>query len=385
MRETLAKQDADRAPDESAAATRAPLFERDLEAWRRVLAVAGVGAEGNTERVGWRIVEGLLRVTGADGCSLSVATWNVEMLASFEDGRVSRRTFFRETMGSRGTLGHSALRSGMPETVLRVSHDPLHSYPESVREGRFESVACFPLSARGRSLGVLSFYYRDPRRVEKEDLEFGMLLAQSSALAVDNSLLLNEGQQNVLLTVQALVRSLEAKDSHTSYHSLRVTQHATVLAEQMKLSQRETRIIQYGAMLHDIGKIGIVGDILNKKGKLTEEEYEVVRRHPSIGARIVETVDFLADTVPIIRHHHERVDGTGYPGGLVGSEIPLGARLIAIPDFYDAITSDRPYRPAYSHEKAVEMLAERTGDYFDPDIAEIFLSIHHGARVAQAP
>jgi putative nucleotidyltransferase with HDIG domain len=247
-----------------------------------------------------------------------------------------------------------------------------------VRRARFSSAACFPLGSRGRSLGVLSFFYRKPRVFDKKEIDLGVVLAHSMALAIENSLLVSEGKQNRLVTVQALIRSLEAKDSETSYHSLRVTQHATALAEQMGLRPRQVEAVQYGATLHDLGKIGIIGTILNKKGRLTEDELVVVRRHPVIGARIVENVEYLNEAVPVIRHHHEQWDGGGYPDGLAGAEIPLGARIVSIPDFYDALTTSRPYRPAYPHEKALAMIRERIGTVFDPQIARIFLSIQEG-------
>ncbi|RPJ40515.1 MAG: HD domain-containing protein, partial [Candidatus Latescibacterota bacterium] len=256
--------------------------------------------------------------------------------------------------------------------------DPLHHYPDAVRRARFSAAVCYPLANRGHSLGVLSFFYKTPREFEKREKDLGVILAHSMALAIENSLLMSEGKQNRLVTVQALIRSLEAKDSETSYHSLRVTQHATVLAEQMGLPPRQVEAVQYGATLHDLGKIGIIGTILNKKGKLSDDELVVVRRHPVVGARIVENVDYLSGAVPVIRHHHERFEGGGYPDGLAGEKIPLGARIVAIPDFYDALTTSRPYRPAYPHEKALAMIRERIGTAFDPEIARIFLQIQGG-------
>ncbi|MFH1681710.1 MAG: HD domain-containing phosphohydrolase [Candidatus Eisenbacteria bacterium] len=353
-------------------------FGENLDVWTAYLRNERADSEESTEGVVWKAVETLIDVSGADGCSVALTDWGVEMLSERVNGDLVRKTNLRDTMAARGTIGHEALRTGVPQAVDRVAGDNVYRYPDSVRKGHYASAACFPLGHRGRSLGVLTFFYRKPHRMERKEKELGVILAHSMALAIDNSLLVSEGKQNRLFTVQALIRSLEAKDSETSFHSLRVTQHATVLAEQMGLSPSRIEAVQYGATLHDLGKIGVIGPILNKKGKLSEDELAVVRRHPVIGARIVEDVEYLGAAVPIIRHHHERWDGEGYPDGLRGEQIPLGARIVAIPDFYDALTTSRPYREAYSHEKGLEMVRERIGTAFDPEIAKIFLSIQEG-------
>lgn len=347
----------------------------NLGAWAAFLREEHADAERSTESVVWNAVETLVDVAGADACSVALTEWGVEMTAARVNGSVERRTSLKDTMAGRGTVGFESLRTGTALSVPRIREDSFHHYPEAVRRSRFQSVSCFPLGTRGKPLGVLSFFYDRSRDLDRREREIGQVLAQSTALAIDNSLLVMEGRQNCMVTVQALIRSLEAKDSETSYHSLRVTQHATVLAEQLGLTPPEIETIQYGASLHDLGKIGILAPVLNKRGKLNEDEYEVVKKHPLIGARIVESVDYLAGAVPVIRHHHECWDGSGYPDRLRGEAIPFGARIVAVPDFYDAITSDRPYRPAYSHERALAMIRERIGTAFDPEIARLFLSI----------
>jgi len=141
------------------------------------------------------------------------------------------------------------------------------------------------------------------------------------------------------------------------------------------LSKEETEDIKHGAMLHDIGKIGIPDEILLKPGKLTKEEMEEVRKHPEIGADIVRQVHFLKHVVPIILHHHERYDGFGYGGGLRGQEIPMGARIVAVVDVYQALISNRPYRKAYSKKEAIKIVRDGAGSFFDPKIVEVFLNI----------
>ncbi|MDI9475638.1 MAG: HD-GYP domain-containing protein [Natronincolaceae bacterium] len=182
--------------------------------------------------------------------------------------------------------------------------------------------------------------------------------------------------RNVYLsTIQALIKSLEAKDPFTSGHSNRVEKYAVALAEAFDLSFGRVQNIKIAAALHDIGKIGIDDQILNKAAGLTQEEYQHIMEHPAIGAEIVCNVDFLKGTTGIIKHHHERYDGTGYPDGLKGDEIPIEACILAIADSYDAMTSDRPYRKALTQEEAVEEIEKNAGTQFHPVLAEKFIEV----------
>ena len=150
---------------------------------------------------------------------------------------------------------------------------------------------------------------------------------------------------------------------------------ATEIGKSLRLGQEDINNLQYAAMLHDLGKIGIPDKILHKKGKLSQAEYQKIKSHPLIGAEIVRDIHFLKDVVPMIMYHHERFDGFGYSAGLRGKEIPLGARIIAIADVYQALVSDRPYRKAYSKKDALQIIQEGAGTQFDPNIVEAFLKI----------
>ena len=192
---------------------------------------------------------------------------------------------------------------------------------------------------------------------------------------MENSQLVQQLETNYFSTVEALAAAIEAKDPYTRGHSKRVTQFAILLAERFGVSDVEIRNLRYGATLHDIGKIGVSGKILNKEGRLTTEEYEVIKLHPGIGENIIGRVDFLQGARPVVRSHHERFDGSGYPDGLGEEEIPFLARVAAVVDFFDALTSDRPYRKAYSIEQTVHLIREGIGREFDPMVAKEFLEI----------
>ncbi|WP_245959414.1 HD-GYP domain-containing protein [Neobacillus piezotolerans] len=167
-------------------------------------------------------------------------------------------------------------------------------------------------------------------------------------------------------SIRALVTATEEKDSYTAGHTFRVTLYALKLAEEMGLRPEELRIILQGSLLHDVGKIGIPDHILNKPGKLTQEERMLIEEHPITGFNMCKGLGFLKEELSIIRSHHEKWDGTGYPDRLFGENIPLYARIVAVADVYDALTSERSYRKAWTHGKAMEFLKENIGTHFDP-------------------
>lgn len=175
-------------------------------------------------------------------------------------------------------------------------------------------------------------------------------------------------------TIQALNKTMEAKDPYTSGHATRVEKYAVDLAEFHGLPFNTVQDIKTAAVLHDIGKLGIDDSILNKASKLSQEEYELIMQHPSIGAEIISNVDFLKKVTKMVKYHHERYDGGGYPEGLVGDEIPIEACILAIADAYDAMTSDRPYRRALTQEEALNEISKNAGTQFHPVLAKKFVT-----------
>ncbi|MDI6706117.1 MAG: HD-GYP domain-containing protein, partial [Bacillota bacterium] len=180
-------------------------------------------------------------------------------------------------------------------------------------------------------------------------------------------------KRSYLETVEALSRALEAKDPVTSGHAERVGEYAVAIAEELKLSESRIDKIRYAALLHDIGKIGIADGVLNKEGMLSTEEFAQIREHPVIGSEILKDIDFLREASKIIRHHHERYDGRGYPDGLKGDEVPIEAYILAVADAFDAMTNDRPYRKALPVDKARSIIAEEAGRQFHPKVADALI------------
>ncbi|MAG54872.1 MAG: two-component system response regulator [Planctomycetes bacterium] len=180
-------------------------------------------------------------------------------------------------------------------------------------------------------------------------------------------------EQAVLETTLGLARAVEERDKYNIGHGKRCVEFAMLLAKKLEFDPERVKYLRYAGLLHDIGKIGIDDKILNKPGRLDEMEYDAIKRHPEIGEYILTPISFLRDIARVVRHHHERWDGTGYPDGLAGEDIPLDARVLCIADYFDSITSARPYRRPMTVEKAKRVIAEESGKTFDPMLADIFL------------
>lgn len=271
---------------------------------------------------------------------------------------------------------------------LRV--DSIHA------EGRFEwknqhryqspSFLSVPLLVQDRAIGVLNLSEKATREAfSEEDEELTRILGTAIAGSIENHRLVQSTRDHQLETTRALVDSLEAKDPFIRGHSSRVTQHALRIAETMKLSLEERRIIYYGGHLHDIGKIGVPERILQKPGALTDDEFRAITLHPEIGARLLRRLSFVDEVKPIVRHHHERWDGRGYPDGLSGEEIPVLAAVVSIADAFDAMTSGRSYRNAASYAEAREEIRRHRGTQFRPDATDAFLDIPDFAARPEQP
>ena len=186
---------------------------------------------------------------------------------------------------------------------------------------------------------------------------------------------LNSLENTYSHTLEALINALDAREHETQRHSKRVSEYTLIIARELGVPERDLVDIDRGSLLHDIGKIGISDNILLKPAKLTEEEWVEIRKHPGIGYHILKGIDFLEEAANLVLQHHERFDGTGYPQGLAGENILLGARVFAVVDTFDAMTSDRPYRKALSYQTARDEIARFSGRQFDPGIVQVFLNI----------
>jgi HD-GYP domain-containing protein (c-di-GMP phosphodiesterase class II) len=216
--------------------------------------------------------------------------------------------------------------------------------------------------------------------IDREWIHFLEAIAGQAAIAIDNSTLFNDLQRTNLEltrayeeTIEGWSRALDLRDKETEGHTRRVTEMTLMLARRMGISEGDLVHIRRGALLHDIGKMGVPDSILLKPGPLTKEEWATMRLHPGLAYNMLSPIDHLRLALDIPYCHHEKWDGTGYPRGLKGEEIPLAARLFAVVDVWDALRSDRPYRPAWSKEEAIAFIHSETGSHFDPEVAKLFL------------
>jgi putative nucleotidyltransferase with HDIG domain len=243
------------------------------------------------------------------------------------------------------------------------------------------SLVCYPLITRARTVGAL---WMDIPESQGQNFANIQTLANQAAVTLERSILLSESrrqakeieaaydelQESYDQTLSALMSTLDARDRETEGHSKRVSRLACLLGEKVGLTGIQLKALERGALLHDIGKIGISDIILHKPGKLNDDEWKIMRVHPDMGARIVERVPFLQDSMSVVRYHHERWNGSGYPLGLRERDIPLPARIFAVVDVFDALTSNRVYRKKSSPEDALQYLREQSGILFDGDIVE---------------
>ena len=213
-------------------------------------------------------------------------------------------------------------------------------------------------------------------------LAFGIMKELSSRLRGTAALLVSHLQrknrqllQSYVDTVTALIQAVEARDAYTRGHTERVTRLAKATGQRMELPEEAIFVLELASLLHDVGKIGIPDEILHKPGPLEAGEYELVKKHPETGGHMIDQITYLEEAVPQVLSHHERFDGSGYPRGLKGEQIPLPGRIIAVADVYDAMTSERPYRKAMKPAKALDVIREGAGKQFDPAVVEAFLQV----------
>lgn len=281
-----------------------------------------------------------------------------------------------------GYAGTAAARREIvhKENLPRRTTDFLR-FPSFSREA-FAEYYAVPLLAKGRVLGVLEIFHRSAINADADWLDFLEMLGGQAAIAIDSAMLFhNVERSNAELmlaydaTIEGWSRALDLRDRDSEGHTQRVSELTVRLARRMGIDETSVIHMRRGAILHDIGKMSIPDHILFKAGPLDESEWQIMRQHPSTAAQLLTPIPYLSPALSIPHYHHEKWDGNGYPVGLRGDEIPLPARLFAIIDVYDALTSDRPYRKAWPRQEAINYIRAESGKHFDPHLTEIFLSL----------
>jgi len=253
-----------------------------------------------------------------------------------------------------------------------------------------QSVLCVPLVVKDQTKGVLTLYDKATAEpsgktsFSEDDLKLLSILSNQASIALENASLVEEINELFLNSIKSLAQAIDAKDPYTHGHSERVTADTMAIAEELNFSELEKRDLMISAILHDVGKIGIKENILQKPAPLTDEEKKTFDEHSSIGAKIMSPIQELEDIIPTIRHHHESYNGKGYPDGLRAGKIPFHSRIIAVADTFDAMTSDRPYRKALSDKIARDEVNKLSGIQFDPKVVEAFNKAYQKAKIHRA-
>jgi putative nucleotidyltransferase with HDIG domain len=270
---------------------------------------------------------------------------------------------------------------GRPVRLGEVEDDPtLEADVGSLFAAGFTVVS--PVLMKQRLTAILAVGEKvSGQEFQSADLEMLKSLSESAGIAIENARLFKDLQEAYVSTVRLLVSRIEEKDPYTHGHTERVAEYAVGIAKELGFTVDEVQRIQFGAFLHDIGKVHTQSDILQKPGALTEEEWMLVKAHPVRGAEMIRGVKFLERVTDMVRHHHERVDGKGYPDGLTGEQISIGAKIVNVADAFDAMTTDRPYRVGFTVEKAVDQMVDKAGTQFAAEIVEVFVAALKEGRI----
>ena len=281
-----------------------------------------------------------------------------------------------------GYSGHTALEIGTVSITNLLENSTQFDRAPLLADEGFATYFGTPLIAKGQVKGVLEVFHRSPFAPDENWLEFFKILAGQAAIAVDSTSLFTElKQSNTQLfaaydsTIEGWSHALDLRDKETEGHTQRVTEMALKLTRAAGITEEELVHVRRGALLHDIGKMGVPDYILLKPDKLTDEEWVAMRKHPTFAFELLSPIAYLRPALDIPYCHHEKWDGSGYPRGLKGEHIPLAARLFAVVDVWDALRSDRPYRQAWSKEKVIEHIKSLSGTHFDPKAVELFLNM----------
>lgn len=307
----------------------------------------------------------------------------------------TRELYFQVALGEKGdTIKQIRLKPGegiagwvaennKPLLINDVKGDSRHSQrADDTSKFHTRNMVCVPLVVKDQTIGVLQAINKtDGRNFTEDDLSLLVSLSHQVAIAVDNARLYEELRETFYQTAEALADAIEKRDPYTGDHTKRVMRYSMAVITQLSINHNEEDNLRLAAILHDVGKIGVEDSILRKETELSDPEFDIIKGHPEMGAVILGHIRMLKDAIPGIKYHHERMDGAGYPSGLVGEDIPLIARIISVVDTFDAMTTDRPYRAALDDREAIEELRRFSGTQFDAHIVDAFITAYEKGLV----
>src|SRR3990170_4364281 len=280
-----------------------------------------------------------------------------------------------ETIPFTATILKTIISSRIPRYCPELSNEDLLPGDEEFRGKDIKSLLIVPMIAKGMPLGTLNLGSTEKNRFSEDDIELAEGYALQIAIAIDNSIIYERMQSLFMDTVVSLSTAIYAKSHWTQNHASEVANYTVAIAKELGLDESFIQDLRVAVLLHDIGKIGIGDTLLNKESPLTDEEERIMREHPLKGAEIIRPIKELKYIIPIIRHHHERWNGTGYPDGLSGNMIPIGARILNVADSFEAMRSDRPYKKGLTIEEAEQEIIKYSGIQFDPQMVNALVKV----------
>lgn len=336
------------------------------KAIRRVLSV---------EELANKVATLVVKELRADSCTVMlIDKKHNELLIAAKKGKVAQSKKYYKLKIGEGLAGW-CVRKKKPVHTLDMEKDKRFKRFK-VNSYKKREYLCAPFISHNNVIGVINVERtRVSRPYKKEDVELLCTFADETVACFENAILFETLQNAYYDTIKALVIAMEKKDPFMQGHGERVARYSVKIGQAMGLNADEIKVIRYFSILHDIGKIGVPEKILTKPGKLSTYEWEYIKKHPEIGENIIEPIEFLQPVRSLLRHHHEWYNGMGYPDGLKGEDISIAARILAIADAFDAMQAERPYRKAYSKQKALEEIKKCSGTQFDPDIVDVFVKV----------
>jgi HD-GYP domain-containing protein (c-di-GMP phosphodiesterase class II) len=333
-----------------------------------------IGCVYELDEIVGHLAEITAHTMSATGLSVFLLDKDIQDLSGFIcDSKFGGERQIRTSKGSK--TASWVISRGKPLILNDVTSSPLWN-GEIYRDSHISvgSIMCVPLISHRGIIGVMEVFDKvNGEGFAEHDLEILMPVANTAAIAVENCRTHKLMVEDVKNTIKALAAAIDARDPYTRDHSQGVVRYSLMCGRSLSLSRSRLEILEYAGILHDVGKIGIPDAILTKPGPLTDKEYAVIREHPIISANIINGIPLLEPAIELVLHHHERYNGSGYPDGLTREDIPMGARILAVADAFDAMTTDRPYRPRMPQNHALVELRKYSGKQFCPIAVDAFL------------
>ena len=354
-----------------------PADAQDLQIpFKRLLEIAGLlSSTLDQQTVLRQATQAACEVVGADSSSLFlIDSATGQLFFEIAHGPAGEKIEKLRLQMGEGIVGH-AIEEARTIISNTAQTDSRHSLRIDKSSGyRTRNLICCPLIIRGRTIGAIeALNKKDGKDFGEQDRIILETLSHQIAISIENSRLYKQQREAFQQTVLSLVVTIEKRDPYTGGHTQRVFSGSVEIAKRLAFDVNRIDRLRMGALLHDIGKIGISDSILRKRTGLDTDEWKIMKTHPSMGVEIFQHIFGLGEIVPIVLSHHENWDGSGYPRGLNGEEIPLESRLIAVSDAYDAMTSGRPYRMKMPHEQAIQEIQRLSGIQFDPHVVQAFM------------